>query len=69
MNYEAKIQRELDRHNQQWCDARCPDVVKFGKQADKRIAEAEALLRDARENGVNNQAWHSKLNDYFRKKQ
>jgi hypothetical protein len=42
MNFEEKIQKELDRHEQQWCDAVCPSVTKFGRQADRRIAALEA---------------------------
>ena len=45
MGYKSKIQRELDKYDMQWCDAVCPDVAKYGDEADKRIAELEADLR------------------------
>lgn len=47
-NYEAKIQKELDKHDRQWCDAVCPSVAKFGRQADNRIAELEAERDEAK---------------------
>ena len=39
MSYEKKIEKELAKHDRQWEDAVCPDVVKFGKQADRKIKE------------------------------
>jgi hypothetical protein len=47
MSYEYKIQKELDKHDQQWCDAVCPSVAKYGKQADKRIALLEKVAEAA----------------------
>lgn len=44
MGYENKIQNELDKHEDQWNDAVRPDVVRFGKQADKRIRELERAI-------------------------
>lgn len=37
MNFEEKIKKELDKHDQQWEDAVRPSVIKYGKQADKKI--------------------------------
>lgn len=37
MSYENKIQKELERHERQWHDAICPNVTKYGKQADNEI--------------------------------
>ena len=52
MSFEQKIQKELDKHGRQWCDAVCPNVARFGKQADRRIAELDnenKALREALE--------------------
>ena len=44
MSYEKRIQKELDKHDQQWEDAVCPNVARFGRQADKEIARLNNLL-------------------------
>jgi hypothetical protein len=41
MTYENKIKKELDKHKIQWENAIKPCVVKFGKQADNKIARLE----------------------------
>jgi len=43
MKYEEKIKRELDKYNRQWESTVCPDVIKYGKQADKEIAQWKVL--------------------------
>ena len=46
MSYEKKIQKELNKHDQQWCDAVCPSVTKFGIQADKEVKLLKSLIKD-----------------------
>lgn len=44
IKYEIKIQNELDKHDRQWNDSVCPDVAKYGKQADKEIEKLKQII-------------------------
>lgn len=47
ISYANKIQKELDK--QTWNDARCPNVLRYGKAADKEIHKLRKIATAAQE--------------------